>query len=47
MTVSKSNSTSRMQNKAWHAKVDALEATVKERDASLSSRIEAFNLLEA
>ena len=45
--LSKSNSTLRLQNKDWHAKVDALEATVKERDASLASRTEAFNLLEA
>ena len=45
--LSKSNSILRLSNKDWHAKVDGLEATIKERDASLASRTEAFNLLEA
>ena len=45
--LSESNSTLRLQNKDWHARVDGLEATVKERDASLASRAEAFSLLEA
>ncbi|MEI4926838.1 hypothetical protein Q8G50_30455, partial [Klebsiella pneumoniae] len=45
--LSKSNSTLWLQNKDWHARVDGLEATVKERDASLASRAEAFSLLEA
>ena len=45
--LSRSNSTLRLQNKDWHARVDGLEATVKERDASLASRAEAFSLLEA
>ena len=44
--LSRSNSTLRLQNKDWHTRVDDLEATVKERDALLASRAEAFSLLE-